>query len=173
MRYSHYNPLFPADLVFSLRHLWEVHIEKGGSSDSFREPRYYRVSTDPRGTQEPDGSVGRLSSVTGPGPDMFTGRSRVLLAIKRHMDGWLWKVCNEALVREHPARATEHTDIMRCAMVYTLTYPVRPARLPPSSPATDTLRAVPASAARYRKNITDAQRVGLQYAGVDNPVNQS
>lgn len=173
MRYSHCNPLFPTDLVFSLRHLWEKQIEKGGSPDRFKEPRYYRVSTDLRGIQEPDGSVGRQSSVTEPGPDMFTGRSRVLLAIKRHMDGWLWKACNEALVREHPARATEHTDIMRCAMVYTLTYPARPAHLPSSSPAMDHFRAVLASAARFRNNDTDAQRVGLQYAGGDDPVNHA
>ncbi|KAL1937840.1 hypothetical protein VTO73DRAFT_12860 [Trametes versicolor] len=159
----------PEGLEKFLRHLWEVHIEKGGSPDSFDEPRYYRVSTDPRGTQEPDGSVGRLSSPTETGPDMFTGRSRVLLAIKRHMDGWLWKVCNEALVMEHPAMATEHADIMRCAIVYILPYPTRPAQLPPSSPAMDYLRAMLASATRYRKDDTDAQRVGLQYTGVDDP----
>lgn len=89
------------------------------------------------------------------------------------MDGWLWMACNEALVREHPTRATEHADIMRCAMVYTLTYPVRPLQLPPSSPAMDALRAVLASAARYRKNDTDPERVGLQYTGVDDPANHA
>lgn len=55
-------------------------------------------------------------------------------------------------------------------MVYTLTYLARPALLPPSSPAMDALRDVLASAARYRKDDTDAERVGLQYAGVDDPV---